>query len=186
MSSPDHDALVKKAAFWLKRARRCNIVLTESGGTDEESGKIERADAIGWIRPRLSFLVECKTSVADFRADAKKPHRQKGGMGAYRYFLAPPEIVAKVKIPEGWGVLKPWGRDSCRIVQRSSKFVEAAGDLEERVLFWTLYRNQRELNLLRRSMTRLAKKVSCPDHWSRKGRTCFRCGVPYGYAVKKD
>ena len=183
--SEEHDKLVKRAAFWLKKARRCHIILTEAGGTDEESGKIERADAIGWLRPRLSFLVECKTSVADFRADSKKPHRQKRGMGAYRYFLAPPDIIEKVEIPEGWGILRPWGKYSCRVVKSSSKFVEAAGDLEEKVLFWTLSKDQRELASLRRAMTLVAKRTPCPDHWSRKGSFCFRCGIPYGYIVKK-
>ena len=181
----DHDALVKRAAFWLKKSRRCNVILTEAGGTDEESGKIERADAIGWLRPRLSFLVECKTSVADFRADSKKPHRQKGGMGVYRYFLAPMEVLEKVEIPEGWGVLRPWGKYSCRVIQGSSKFVEAAGDLEERVLFWTLSKNRRDLATLQRSMTRIARKTECPGHWSKKGSFCYKCGIPYGYPVKK-
>jgi hypothetical protein len=181
----DHDALVKRAAYWLKKARHCHIILTEAGGTDEGSGKIERADAIGWLRPGLSFLVECKTSVADFRADSKKPHRQKGGMGVYRYFLAPTGVLEKVEIPEGWGVLRPWGKHSCRVIQGSSKFVEAAGDLEEKVLFWTLSKNRVELEYLRRAMTRVARKISCSDHWSRKGSSCFRCGIPYGYVVKK-
>jgi hypothetical protein len=183
-SCGEHDDLVQRAAFWLKKARRCNIILTEAGGTDEESGKIERADAIGWIRPHVSLLVECKTSVADFRADAKKPHRQKGGMGVYRYFLAPTDILEKVEIPEGWGVLKPWGKNSCRIVKRSSRFTEAAEGLEERVLFWTLAKNRRELGLLQRAMTRVAKKTVCPSHWSRKNGFCFRCWIPYGYPVK--
>lgn len=60
-------------------------------------------DVIGW-RGGVSCLIECKASRADFFADAKKPQRSNGtGMGEYRYFFTPKELIARDELPSDWG-----------------------------------------------------------------------------------
>lgn len=96
-----HDDLVKLAGRWLLNTKRCAVAIT-----DMTSGAAETPDAIGWDG-RLSILVECKASRADFLADAKKHFRRHphNAMGWHRYFMAPDGMLAPDEIPEGWGLL---------------------------------------------------------------------------------
>lgn len=99
-----HDDLVTIAKKWLIKARKCTIVLTE---TQAQSG--ETPDAIGW-RGQLSILIECKTSLADFRRDLGKWYRNSGpGIGQKRYFLAPKGIIPVNELPPNWGLLEVAG-----------------------------------------------------------------------------
>ncbi|MGE3483157.1 MAG: hypothetical protein AB7L09_00110 [Nitrospira sp.] len=96
-----HDDLVTVAKKWLIKARQCTIVLTE---TQAQNG--ETPDAIGW-RGQLSILIECKTSLADFRRDLNKWFRNAGpGIGQRRYFMAPQGVIPLVEIPSNWGLLE--------------------------------------------------------------------------------
>lgn len=98
-----HRDLVRQARKWLKVAGKCNVILTESGS----SIACEIPDAIGWRSARHSILIECKTSRADFRADAKKWFRQDGyGMGQQRFFLAPEGVIPIDELPPDWGLLE--------------------------------------------------------------------------------
>lgn len=109
-----HDQLIAAARIWLRDQQRCAVVLTEM-----VNGSGETPDAIGW-RGAHTIVVECKISRADFLADAKKPFRMNasGGMGDYRYFLAPSGLIEPHDLPLGWGLLEPTPR-SLRIVARS-------------------------------------------------------------------
>lgn len=96
-----HDDLVKIAKKWLIKARSCSVVLTE---TQAQSGEIP--DCIGW-RGQMSILIECKTSLADFRRDLKKWFRNSGpGIGQHRYFMAPKGVIPEDEVPVGWGLLE--------------------------------------------------------------------------------
>ena len=53
----------------------------------------------------VSVVVEVKTSRSDFLADRKKAHRVEGGMGTYRYFLCPTDVIRVDELPQGWGLL---------------------------------------------------------------------------------
>lgn len=102
MSNYTHAELVEIARKWLAGELRCNPVLTELrtyGG--------EYCDAIGW-RESFSVLVECKTSRADFMADAKKPFRANPWMrvGHQRYFMTGKGVLQKCDMPAGWGLLE--------------------------------------------------------------------------------
>lgn len=96
-----HDELVTIAKKWLIKGRQCDVVLTE---TQAQSG--ETPDAIGW-RGQVSILIECKTSLADFRRDLNKWFRNKGpGIGQRRYFMAPKGVIPVEEVPPNWGLLE--------------------------------------------------------------------------------
>ena len=107
-----HDDLVKRAVSWLKRpaAKRlgefewwrksgCGVVVPELVSYAPES-----PDAIGWTSGGYSYLIECKCSLSDFRADANKGHRLNGA-GAQRLFLCEPGVIPVAELPGGWGLL---------------------------------------------------------------------------------
>ena len=56
----------------------------------------------------FSYLIECKSSRADFQADKKKLFRKipKQGMGFMRYFMCPVGLLEPSQILEGWGLLE--------------------------------------------------------------------------------
>lgn len=100
-----HDELVKVAERWLRKKHR--IVLS-----DVRCSMIsEQPDAIGWSLSGFSTLIECKSSVADFRRDRKKFARRfdDRGMGFRRYYLAPAGIIPLPEVPEKWGLLEVSG-----------------------------------------------------------------------------
>lgn len=96
-----HYDLVKLGRKWLRKARDCRVVLSE---TQAKSGEIP--DVIGW-RGQFSILIECKTSLADFRRDLAKWFRNSGfGIGQQRFFMAPVGVIPAKELPEGWGLLE--------------------------------------------------------------------------------
>jgi hypothetical protein len=109
-----HALLVKKAATWL-RSIGCRVVLTE-----RTTGK-EFHDAIGWRNnwrgAPISYVVECKVSVSDFRADRRKKSRASYDVrpAMHCYYLTPINLLKvdrsgwplKAKdVPDGWGLLE--------------------------------------------------------------------------------
>ncbi len=98
-----HDDLVLRAERWL-RSKGCRVVLRDPFKAAVGSG--ECPDALGW-RDGLSLLIECKASRRDFLADAKKPFRRlpEMGMGDWRFYMAPPDVLQPADMPEGWGLL---------------------------------------------------------------------------------
>lgn len=101
--SQSHGELVALAARWLRTAKRCPVVLVEAAG-----GGLEVPDAIGFQRGgRMSIVVECKASRADFLADKKKSHRRSGaGLGQARYYLTPAGMLIQRDLPAGWGLIE--------------------------------------------------------------------------------
>ena len=120
----DHDTLCHRAVRWL-RGRNCNPIFGDVGVTSNVCSCAERPDAIGWsssYKIRGSIVIECKTSLSDFYADAKKficytedgkapdgyeaawyrRYRRKcdglipvqlPSMGTFRYFMCEPGII---------------------------------------------------------------------------------------------
>lgn len=97
-----HADLVARAEGWLY-SFGCNIAFREFIACTP-SGEIP--DAIGW-KGGQSILIECKASRADFLSDKKKLFRQEPelGLGCYRLYLCPPEVIQPKDLPEGWGLL---------------------------------------------------------------------------------
>ncbi|GBQ90079.1 hypothetical protein GCM10007866_16160 [Gluconobacter albidus] len=75
----------------------------------------ESPDAIGYRVSDMinggSTIVECKVSRSDFLADRKKPHRQTGGMGKWRYFMCPEGLISPDELPDKWGLLHVGARN---------------------------------------------------------------------------
>jgi len=80
---------------------------------------------IGWrvaYGPQAGFdsvLIECKTSLADFRADEKKPFRIDAakGMGVYRYYLAPEGLLTVEMLPKKWGLIQVNARGHLKVLR---------------------------------------------------------------------
>jgi len=98
-----HADLIIRAAHWLRKTRRCRVVLTEISSQANEF-----PDAIGWSGGGATTLVECKVSRDDFRADLKKIFRQcpDRGMGNRRFYMVPPGLIYPGCLPEGWGLIE--------------------------------------------------------------------------------
>ena len=120
--SKTHDELVDIAGRWLARnpsfksrgkehhheswpdhRGECVFVLTEAGCWMSA----EIPDAIGWWGG-WTFLIECKVTRSDFKADAKKDFRVRPewGAGDFRYYMTTgPDIISEDDLPDGWGLL---------------------------------------------------------------------------------
>jgi hypothetical protein len=107
-----HSQLVDRGARWLKNTYGCRVVLTENAAC---SGEIP--DVIGWKSSGRSVLIECKTSRADFIADASKSFRVNPdtALGAERYFMVPAGLVKPLEIPVDWGLVAVKG-NGCSVV----------------------------------------------------------------------
>lgn len=105
-----HAELCKLAVKWLQRPNSrngpgCAVALSECRtGWDGEI-----PDAIGFRTSGSGIdttLIEVKTSRSDFLADKAKPHRLEGGVGDYRYYMAPEGVLCHSDMPERWGLIE--------------------------------------------------------------------------------
>ncbi len=139
-----HSELIEMAIKWLANTKRCLVVAAEIGTLNHET-----PDAIGF-RADVSYLVECKTSKADFLADGKKITRQhpKYGLGNYRYYMCPPKIIQEFDLPDKWGLLWAYYQQ-IRIVREVDKW-------NERLINESLMNGERRIlySLMRRAIIR--------------------------------
>jgi len=71
-----HKELVQRASKWLQNSASCPVVLYEARGA------YEIPDAIGWkAHGNQSIVIECKTSISDFKKDQEKRARKVKSMG---------------------------------------------------------------------------------------------------------
>jgi len=135
-----HDELVVAAKKWLlKRSggrAACSIVIT-----DMTSSVSETPDAIGWYGRGNSVLVECKASLADFRADKHKYFRRvpSEGVGRQRYYFAPQGMIDRDALPESWGLVDVDDAGRTFTIRRSGEF-EASERAEVAMLMSLLRR----------------------------------------------
>jgi len=149
-----HADLVVRASRWLRYKAGCAVVLTEL-----VSSSWEIPDAIGW-RGSVSILIECKTSRADFLADAKKPWRIRPdrGLGAHRFFLCPEGVLGVEDLPPGWGLLHVRGRQIVQLAGHPATANAGWGDTPFPV------RNSRgETLLLLSALRRVQSRPSAAD-----------------------
>lgn len=110
MTEYTHSDLVKIAEKWL--LQRCGFVFTELS-----TGITETPDNIGF-RHEASILIECKASWSDFRADRFKIFRKNPwmGVGLFRYFLCPKDLIKPEDLPDKWGLL--WVNDKGKVSKK--------------------------------------------------------------------
>jgi hypothetical protein len=97
-----HDELCLRAEHWLNQ-QGCKVVLRDPFRCSTNK---EQPDAIGW-RDGVSIVIEAKMSRSDFLSDKKKTFRKRPsyGMGDWRFYMCPPEIIQVKDLPAGWGLL---------------------------------------------------------------------------------
>lgn len=121
-----HQHLVTLGERWQKR-QGFSVVATEIAVI----GTSEQADVIGF-RSNCSLLIEAKATRSDFLADAKKPHRASGGLGVYRFYIAPAGVIGVEDLPPAWGLLHVVGNKVIEVLRPTGNlwpsFGTAVGD----------------------------------------------------------
>ncbi|MCL4639328.1 MAG: hypothetical protein M5Z89_10100 [Olivibacter sp.] len=102
MRNLNHKHLVTIAKKWVVGNTACSVAFSET----TTAGNNEIPDVIGFGSWAYSVVVECKTSRNDFLFDRKKKCRDDGiGMGKYRFFLCPTNLISTEDLPIGWGLI---------------------------------------------------------------------------------
>lgn len=155
-----HAQLVAIACKWAKypNARGghgCQVAVPEPrtgwGG--------ESPDVLGFRHGEGTVVVECKTSRADFLADRAKPHRAAGGIGDWRYFMAPEGLIKTEELPSRWGLLEVNRRGSVNVLVGVYQSRHYAEGVERSGLMRHESCREREMFVL----TRLLCKVQDPE-----------------------
>lgn len=192
-----HALLVKKAATWL-RSIGCKVVLTE-----RTTGK-EFHDAIGWqptwMGGPVSYVVECKVSLSDFRADRRKKSRASYDVRPARhcYYLTPKNLLKVERsgwpleatgLPDGWGLLELEAPHRAvqlvahpRSQRRERDDDRTADQLRGEVLqlYMELFRYQSQGIYYPRGLDRWG--IPCRKCGQKRAPNtdCKNCGTPYG------
>ncbi|WP_432709720.1 hypothetical protein [Pedobacter sp.] len=160
-SSLTHSELSSLAEKWLKRSfsqngHGCHVAFTEG------CSRGENADVIGFRHStphQGSVVIEVKVSRADFLRDRKKGHRldHNTGMGRWRYYMCPQELLQPVDLPEGYGLL--WVTDQKRIqvicgALEGTKLAQTARDEKFEQYCFEQHNELKEQSLLIRMITR--------------------------------
>lgn len=103
--------LIHLSAAWAKK-QGFPIVATNLCAI----GSREKVDLVAF-RTSCSLMIEAKASRADFFADRKKPERRTGGVGTYRFYVTPPNLVQPAELPAGWGLLYADGKKAIEIIK---------------------------------------------------------------------
>ncbi len=130
-----HNELNAIACKWLKRSFSakgpgCQFSVTEVGGI--HAGEIADAFGYRWGFMSGSVVVETKVSRPDFLADAKKAHRNGGvlGMGNFRYYICPEELIEIDELPYKWGLLWVNSRGHVKVKAGHALLLQKSQDRE--------------------------------------------------------
>lgn len=128
---PTHKELCTLAVKWLQRPHSaggpgCLVAVSEvaSGWTGEIP------DAIGFSLSHWetgATVIEVKVTRSDFQADRRKSHRITGGMGSWRYYMAPKGLIKLEELPEGWGLIEVTPGGICRVLAGAMADVRKLG-----------------------------------------------------------
>lgn len=101
--TPTHREGCEIAANYLRSRMNCGAVFVEPNSFDNR----ESPDAIGFRSGGCTILMEVKVSRSDFLSDKKKPHRMDPtiGMGAYRFYVCPVDVIRVEDLPPKWGLM---------------------------------------------------------------------------------
>lgn len=105
-----HNDLVDIGYRWVMS--RCSFAFKELVTINQEV-----PDVIGF-NSNGSFLLEAKVSRSDFLSDKKKHFRLYGfmGMGDWRFFITPKNLISIDEIPEGWGLIEVNEKNKAKVV----------------------------------------------------------------------
>lgn len=140
----NHKDLTLKASRWLKKHSNntiipnCSTIATEIVCANAIG---EIPDVIGWCH-WSSVLIEVKVSRLDFKKDAKKIFRKYAdmGMGEFRYYICPTDLIKVNELPPYWGLLY-YSKDlGIKIIQEAEK--QHANLQSERTLLLSLLRRK--------------------------------------------
>lgn len=156
-----HAELAKLAENWLKRSfsqngHNCNVAFTEGCSHGEN------ADVIGFrhaLPHQGSVVIEVKVSRADFLKDRKKKHRieHHDGMGKWRYYLCPTEMIDPSELPEQYGLLWVSGRNRITVIKgalEGGKLSMSEREKKFELFRFSTYNQIKEQSLLIRMITR--------------------------------
>lgn len=151
MPSELHDELAKIGAGWLKR-NGFAVVATDLTAL----GCRERADVIGF-RSQCSATIESKISRADFLADRKKPHREMGGIGLYRFYICPAGLIGVDELPARWGLLYVDGK-------RVSEVARPRGNIwpgpKTNIVGWAEWQHETDYDAERSVLFSISRRLS--------------------------
>ncbi len=94
-----HKDLVEIAYKWVVKNGSVGFAFKEL-----KSISSEIPDVIGF-NSWESILIECNASRSDFFRDKAKPHRSESGMGNWRFFCCPKDLIRVDELPEKWGLI---------------------------------------------------------------------------------
>jgi hypothetical protein len=100
-----HKELVEKGKKWLRSQNGKNWNCPVTFGELVAAGA-EIPDVMG-ISSNGTAMIECKRTRADFKKDRKKYARtfQQFGMGNYRFYMCPTDLIKPEEVPEDWGLI---------------------------------------------------------------------------------
>lgn len=153
MPSEKHSALVRLGARWLAK-NGFGVVATEL----DAAGCRERPDVIGF-RSSCSAIIEVKVSRPDFLADSKKPERAgAAGVGIYRFYLAPANVIAEHDIPPRWGLLHEVGGRIVEVRRPQGNIWPNVGETE--FGDWHLFQHQPDFIAERQALYSIARRLA--------------------------
>lgn len=154
MPSELHETLCRKAKSWLKK-NGFGVVGVNVWAT----GSRERADCVGF-RANCSVLIEAKVSRADYSSDLKKPERQSGGVGTYRFYVTPPGLIAINELPAGWGLLELQGKSLVMVHGPQGNYWPSYDDaVSDKYSWWAEFAHKRDEAADRAMLYSVARKL---------------------------
>lgn len=126
------------ADFGAKRIRTMGYQFSCSNMTSATHG--EQPDVLGISAYGESILLEAKTSRSDFLADKKKLWRIKPemGIGDYRVYLTPKDLLKPEDIPYGWMLWEVHGinKPTLKVVKGKTKILKPNHSFGGKQAFW--------------------------------------------------
>jgi len=156
MVSEEHKKLTSMGCKYLK-SHNFGVVIEELYC----SGSRERTDVFG-LRSTCSVVIEVKVSRNDFLADAKKPERQSGGLGNYRFYLCPEGLLQPSDMPPKWGLLYAVGNKVVEIVKPSGNMwppLVRDPQVERYAEDWRLFQHESDIWAERSALYSFARKA---------------------------
>lgn len=151
MPSLLHEEQNQVAAKWLKKN---GFVVV--GTNIWSSGVRERFDVVGF-RQQCSVIIESKVSRSDFFADRKKPERKGRGLGTYRFYITPLNMITIDELPPSWGLLYFDGKKVLEIHRAAGNYWSAYPADDDN---WSDFQHESSVELERNVLFSLARKLN--------------------------